>query len=617
MVGFRPAGRCTGFPSSLGPKIFRLKSTLPRAGPGAHHTGRHQKTHHSLGLLRIAVLAQLAALPAAAQAPARTESPSLWESVGHAFHDTQTSGTYYRNSLSNSTTRDPDRPKYAGNFSQSWLSSAGGIYRPKELARLDIGLETRLRYEYRDNDLRSLNQLDPKSALAFDRPTVAGVRGAKKFDQTDHVFLQRTRLYLGVKDLLDPFRFAAEIADSRRYGGTQSRPVPNGDEINSLEPIRLYGELYFKDLLGQDPHGNARPLSLRYGIHNFEFLDRRIIANNQWRNTANTFRGFHGSLGQESNDWQIDLLAIQPLKRFEYDTDRVIDPIWVYGVIGHWRKWSEFITLEPFYFQRRNPYYIDSSRRAVADRLVHAPGLRAYGQVGETGFDFDASFLPQFGHKGDLPPNKLGSDERAGAPGRSGADRKAENIRALGYTTEVGYTLNRHPWKPRLSLFYGFASGDKQVNPTYTQSPAAQTDLTDNRFERFYGFQRPWSAQGSIVFENISAPKVRLEFRPLASLRVDLGYSWFWLASGSDRYYRANAAAGTARDYTEQYGKHLGNEADFRARYAYGKNSEIVFGYSYFKAGTYTEKNIWSSPSQPNQRGDSNFLYLEISHKFL
>jgi hypothetical protein len=36
------------------------------------------------------------------------------------------SGSFYENSRSNSTTRDPDPPKYVGNFSQSWLSRVGG-----------------------------------------------------------------------------------------------------------------------------------------------------------------------------------------------------------------------------------------------------------------------------------------------------------------------------------------------------------------------------------------------------------------------------------------------------------------------------------------------------------
>jgi hypothetical protein len=118
------------------------------------------------------------------------------------------------------------------------------------------------------------------------------------------------------------------------------------------------------------------------------------------------------------------------------------------------------------------------------------------------------------------------------------------------------------------------------------------------------------------VFENISAPKARIEFRPHKDLRVDLGYSWFWLASGTDRYYRANAAVGTSRDYTAKYGKHIGNEADIRARWAATPSTEIVLGYSYFKAGTFTEKNIWSSTAQPNAKGDSNFAYVEVSKKF-
>ncbi len=522
------------------------------------------------------------------------------------------SGSFYENPRSNSTTRDPDPPKYAGNFSQSWLSRIGGVYRPQHLSWLDIGLDTRIRFEYRDNDLRSVNEAAPKTALVSSIPK-------KIFKQTDNVFLQRTRLYLGIKEVLDPFRFAVEIADSRRYAGTNARPVPTGDEINSLEPIRLYAELHFDALLPADPHGNARPVSLRYGIHNFEFLDRRIIANNQWRNTANTFQGFHAAIGQDSNDWALDLLAVQPLKRFEYDRDEVTDPVWVFAAMGHWRRWSEFVTLEPFYFQRRNPHYIGSDGKAVTERVVHAPGLRAYGTVGKTGFDFDASIMPQFGSKAALTLSDLGPGDN----GANSATRREESIRALGYTGEIGYTLSENPWKPRLSFFYGFASGDKLANQTFGTAPngATLTDQTDNRFERFYGFQRPWSAQDYIVYENISSPKARLEFRPHKDVRVDLGYSWFWLASGTDRYFRANAAVGTGRDYTEKWGKHIGDEIDIRARYAATKSTEITVGYSFFKAGSYTNGAIWSSnvpaaSRQQNGKGDSNFAYVEVSQKF-
>jgi hypothetical protein len=63
-------------------------------------------------------------------------------------------------------------------------------------------------------------------------------------------------------------------------------------------------------------------------------------------------------------------------------------------------------------------------------------------------------------------------------------------------------------------------------------------------------------------------------------------------------------------------GRHIGDEADIRVRYAPDRRSEITVGYSHFKAGTFTKQNLWSSPEHPNQRGNSNFLYLEVNRRF-
>ena len=141
-----------------------------------------------------------------------------------------------------------------------------------------------------------------------------------------------------------------------------------------------------------------------------------------------------------------------------------------------------------------------SAHAGVAERMVHNPGLRGYGVIAGTGFDYDASFNYQFGQNG---PRK---------------------VRAWSGTAEVGYHF-KIPWKPRLSLFYGQASGDHDPN-----------DGTDNRFEKFFGFGRPWSANDYIVYENIRAPKLRLEAAPTKKFRFDLGYSWYWLDSATDRF---------------------------------------------------------------------------------
>lgn len=426
--------------------------------------------------------------------------------------------SYYQAPLSYSTTRDPDVPKYA--------------HALDEFPWLDLGIDHRTRFEYRDDDIRR-----PEAGL-------------------DMPFLFRTRAYLGVHDRLDPFRFAIELQDSRRTNGNYPRDTR---DFNEFELIRLQAELYFADVLADDPRGNERPLSLRYGIQNFEFLDRRLLGNNQWRNTANTFLGFRGAVGQDANDWNLDLLAVQPLERAISEWDQPVDGQWVYGLIGHWRRW-DYVTLEPFYL------VLDQEKTSAAvDRTVHSPGLRAYGRFGESGFDFDTSIMHQFGENGDLA------------------------IDAWGGSVEIGYRFD-HPWKPRLSAFFGYASGDRDP-----------TDDTDNRFERFYGFGRPWSANDYIVYENIIAPKLRVELTPTERLRVDFGYSWYDLASDKDRYPGAEAI----RDTTGRSGSRIGHEFDIRARWQITDQIETILGYAHFVPGDFTRNAI--------RPGDTDFAYLEVN----
>ena len=57
-------------------------------------------------------------------------------------------GTFYQNPLSYSTTRDPDPPKYVRNVSEIGIDSLLNVN------WLDVGLDYRFRYEYRDDDIR-------------------------------------------------------------------------------------------------------------------------------------------------------------------------------------------------------------------------------------------------------------------------------------------------------------------------------------------------------------------------------------------------------------------------------------------------------------------------------
>lgn len=433
---------------------------------------------------------------------------------------------YYVESRAYGAQPETEPPKYV----YAPLSNSG-IEALKDLTWLDFGVDHRTRFEYRDDDLK-------RNVLKRDTP-----------------FLMRSRAYLGIHDIFDPFRIVAEFQDARRFN---SRFPDDDRDADENDLIQLYGELYLKDALGPE-----RPFRLQAGRLAFEYLDRRLISRNPWRNTTNNFDGFRAIFGQLKNDWQLDVLAVQPVERRLRQPDRTNEEEWFYGAIGSWRRWSKIVTLQPYYLVRDQ----DRKDRTQRDREIHTLGLRSYGVVGKTGFDYDGDFAWQFGDDGE---------------------RKQ---RAFAFSSELGYTF-QHTWKPRLSGFIGYASGDRHPN-----------DFTTQRFDRLYGFGRPWSPEDYIIWENVIAPKVRFEFTPFEKLRMDTGYGTYWLASDSDSWSAVNR-----RDPLGKSGDFMGQEFDVRARYQLDPRVEITVGYSHFFVGPFLEN---TGPAD-----DSDFFYVETSIKF-
>ena len=482
---------------------------------------------------------------------------------------------YYVERKSYGTGRESEPPRYVKQLNKTWLKDYDTF---ADVDWLDIGLDYRFRYEYRDNDFR---------------------RGR---DTIDEPILLRTRGFVAIKNILDPLRFTLEVEDARRNHSQFTREFDTRD-VNYAEPIQAYAELYFKDTpLGKDDLGNERPISVRAGRHAFEYTDRRLLARNEWRNTTNNFQGVRTIIGQQKNDWQLDLLALKPVQRFTNQLDEVDHAQDFYGVIGDWRRWSEVVTLQPYYYllkQDGNKVEFDANGKAAAantkiDREIHTAGIRAYGVVGKTGWDYDVSYAKQWGNQDRLS--------------NAGAFISELDHDAYAYNAEIGYSFN-HPWKPRLSAFYGVASGDK--NPT---------DGKNNRFERLFGFARPWSNNDYFQMENLVAPKVRVEFDPkvswLEGLKVDAGYSWYRLDQERDRWNGAGL-----RDNTGRSGKDVGEEVDIRVRFPINKYIAANLGYAHFWAGDFTKETTaragaptgGTNQADLGRRDNSNFFYTEIS----
>ena len=173
---------------------------------------------------------------------------------------------------------------------------------------------------------------------------------------------------------------------------------------------------------------------------------------------------------------------------------------------------------------------------------------------------------------------------------------------AYGYNAEIGYTFDS-AWKPRVSAFYGLATGDKRAN-----------DDKNQRFERLFGFARPWSNTDTFEMSNIRTPKIRVELEPklafINNLKIDAGYSCYRLDSDTDTWGPANL-----RDRTGKSGDKVGEELDITARFPLNKFIYTSIGYTHFWAGNFTKRasTIASNANDPSRRDYSDYLYLELT----
>ncbi len=484
-----------------------------------------------------------------------------------AYADDATKSSYYVERKSFGTSFETEPPKYVKQLNKTWLMDYKGL---EDVSWLDIGLDYRLRYEFRNNNFRRSN------------------------DVLDEPILLRTRGFVAIKDILDPFRITLEVEDARRNHSQFSRDFDTRD-INYVEPIQAYAELYFKQTpLGQDDLGNERPISIKAGRLAFEKIDKRLLARNNYRNTTNNFQGVRATVGQQVNDWEIDAFAFNPVQRFTEQLDQRNESQKFYGLVADWRKWSEVITLQPYYFlleQDGDKVKYDLNGREETnnarkiDRTIHTAGLRAYGVMGKTGWDYDANYVQQWGHQDTSLTNKTEVEHDA-----------------YGYNAEIGYTFD-HAWKPRVSVFYGLATGDKEA-----------TDQRSQRFERLFGFSRPWSNTDTFEMSNIRTPKVRVEFEPkvsfLRNLKIDTGYSWYYLESDTDSWGPA-----ALRDLTGKSGGNVGEELDITARFPINQFIYTSIGYTHFWAGDFTKSasKIKSNANDLSRRDNSDYLYVEVS----
>ena len=481
----------------------------------------------------------------------------------------------------------------------------------KDVDWLNIGLDSRVRFEMRENDYRPYT--DSNIYTPGGTPNTRGIRA-----YPSSLWLERTRGYIGIKNILDPFRFVVEFQDSRAFNSIYEL---QGQEINQTELIQGYGELFLKDALGHDAKGQGRPISIRVGRQAFEIGSRRLIARNEFRNTTNNFEGVRVLLGERYNDVDLDSFAMRPVIRYPYGWDQPDWQNWVYGSFLSVKNISPYMTLQPYFIGRHayaNP--LDISGANKVSRQTQAPGFRVFGNYNN--FDWDIDVMKQFGQAGVISTAYPYNPAWMTGNGYNNISRpwggyyQNKQVDSIAYAADIGYTFADHPWKPRVSAVYIYGSGNK--------SPFSSTV---NNVDTFYGFNQPFSRNDYISWNNVKDPKVRLEFTPAKDTQIDTAFSAYWLASAASAWDRAGLYAPLGNR-----GTFMGTELDFRIRQKVSQFWNVSASYARFWPGSFTSSFApptqqqwppvgWPGGTAPGQTGTTygltarptNFLYVEAT----
>lgn len=198
-------------------------------------------------------------------------------------------------------------------------------------------------------------------------------------------------------------------------------------------------------------------------------------------------------------------------------------------------------------------------------------GGRIKGKWRETPVDFEFEAAKQVGNSGSL-------------------DVDAQMAVAI-----AGYTFD-HPWKPRLSFEFDYASGDNNS----TDGDRETFDNLHPTNHLFYGYMDFVSLQNINNYQF----QIHVSLNKQLTLRGDLHL--IYVDTPKDNLYAADRTI--KRATAAGADSHVGNEVDLLAKYKASDFAEIWAGYSHLFAGNFL--------SDTGASDDADFVYVQTTLNF-
>ena len=154
----------------------------------------------------------------------------------------------------------------------------------------------------------------------------------------------------------------------------------------------------------------------------------------------------------------------------------------------------------------------------------------------------------------------------------------AKTIKAWALHGDLTQNFDEVFWKPKFTVAYDQASGDKDPN-----------DSVSNTFMPLYqSTHEPYGLIDLVRWQNIRNPEVNVIFSPTEKFRFTPQMDFFWLESKSDSWYSSSGSV-TRTKTSGDRNYYLGSEASIRFYYDLTKNIKFETGYAHFFSGGYVK----------------------------
>jgi Alginate export len=327
------------------------------------------------------------------------------------------------------------------------------------------------------------------------------------------------------------------------------------------------------------PFGEQANVTLRGGRQELLFGSQRLVGPGDFTQVPHTFDGVQTIV--RIGGWSVAPFWTQAVIVDKYNINTSTTAQQLFGIYSSAPAHLLPMNLDLYYLGVDNTTAAFNGTSGREKR--HTLGLRTWGKIGQTNWDFELEGAGQFGTVG------------------------SGNIGAGMFTAVLGYTL---PFKelstfitssgistlsPRVYLEFDYASGD--------QKRGGNVGTFNQLFPNGHSFLGYIDYIGR---QNIISPNAGFAFSPIGDLTLSLQQYFFWRATVRDSIYNKSSAIIRAANGTTA--RYVGAETDLLATYNFTRHLQGYTGYSYFYPGEFIRR------SGPHKA--SNFFYAALQYTF-